>query len=229
MKIRPTQTILAVVVTILPAFASNRTEKQKQLLPAITLRVLNQAQVDKETLRKAREEATEILARAGVGLVWVDCGSSVADSKDREPCQRVRGRAEFWFRLTADRPAWTSENNMGFTVRTGEDGSAGVYYPAVIRLATAAQKSNLYALARGFPCIAMFTPGFLGAAIVHEVGHLILGVRAHTPDGVMSAQWGPEQFELIWGGKLNFARDQARLLQIEVSRRVTEVDPSQRP
>jgi len=58
----------------------------------------------------------------------------------------------------------------------------------------------------------------LGAAIVHEVGHVILGRNAHTPECVMCGAWGPEQFELIGAGRLEFSRDQAKLVQMEVKR-----------
>ena len=51
---------------------------------------------------------------------------------------------------------------------------------------------------------------------------LILGVNANHPEGVMRAEWGREEFELIKLGGLNFARDQATLLQSEVKRRLSE-------
>jgi hypothetical protein len=201
-----TQTILAAALAILPSFGRD--------LPSITLRVVNEAQVDARVLSEARKEATGILNRAGVGLTWLNCAGH---SADREPCERPRGRADFWFRLTSGRPAWTSRENLGFTELVGEDGSAGINYPAVLTLA-----EKLYGHTHGATPIAAFTPGFLGAAIAHEIGHLILGAQAHHPEGVMRAEWGREQFDLTWLGGLNFARDQAKLLQSEVKRRLSE-------
>jgi hypothetical protein len=226
MKTHGIPTILAFTAAVLPAtggdHATNHATK-KEPLPAITLRVLNQAQIDERVLEKAKEEATAMLGRAGVGLVWVDCGASIADSKDKEPCQGARGRAEFWMRLTNDRPAWASKENLGFTQLAGEDGSAGVYYPAVLN---SAQRFVHYG--NGIAPVIVFTPYFLGAAIVHEIGHLILGAHSHTPSGVMCAEWGREQLESISTGKLSFARDQVKPLQIEVRRRLSEGQPSQR-
>lgn len=66
--------------------------------------------------------------------------------------------------------------------------------------------------------------GLVPKFIAHEIGHLILGASAHHPEGVMRADWGREQFELIKLGGLNFARPQAKLLQMEVSHRVSEGD-----
>jgi len=59
----------------------------------------------------------------------------------------------------------------------------------------------------------------LGAAIAHEVGHLILGANAHSATGVMLAHWSKQQFRLIGTSALNFSRDQANLLQERIGRR----------
>jgi hypothetical protein len=175
MKIRTIQAVLAVTVATLPSFGRERGDAHNETPPAITLRVLNEARVDARVLREAQKEVTGILGRAGVTLIWVDCGAGDAAGKDREPCQRVRGRADFWFRLTTDRPAWTSQENLGFTEHAGGNGSAGVYYPAVVKLT-----EKLTGQAHGVTPMAGYIPGFLGAAIAHEVGHLILGANAHT-------------------------------------------------
>jgi hypothetical protein len=156
-------------------------------------RVVNEAQVDERLLHEPRKEAAGILNRAGVGLIWLDSD-----------------QADFRLRLTTERPGWASQENLGFT----EHGSAGVNYPAVLKLT---EKLNGYA--HGITPVAPYVPGFLGAAMAHEIGHLMLGANAHYPEGVMCAEWGREQFELIKLGGLNFAREQARLLQMEVRRR----------
>ena len=204
------QTILTAAMAIFPSFCRG--------LPSITLRVVNEAQVDDRLLNKALKEASGILNRAGVGLIWVDCAG------DSEPCQRPRGPADFPFRLTTQRPAWTSQENLGFTEHAGGNGSAGVNYPAVLRLV-----EKLNGFTHGITPVAVYTPGFLGAAIAHEIGHLILGANAHYPEGVMRAEWGREQFESIKLGGLNFARLQAKLLQAEVSRRLSGGGTPPRP
>jgi hypothetical protein len=45
----------------------------------------------------------------------------------------------------------------------------------------------------------------------------------------MCSQWGLEQVELIRLGGMNFARVQAKLLQMEVNRRLADRDPSRQP
>ena len=198
------------VLAIMPAFGRD--------LPSITLRVVNEAQVDERLLNEARKEASGIVNRAGVGLIWLDC------TGDPEACQREQGRADFQFRITTQRRAWTSQENLGFTEHAGSNGSAGVNYPAVLKLA-----EKLNGFAHGITPVAVYAPGFLGAAIAHEIGHLILGAQAHHREGVMCAEWGREQFELIKLGGLNFARPQAKLFQMEVSRRVSGGNTPLRP
>jgi hypothetical protein len=58
----------------------------------------------------------------------------------------------------------------------------------------------------------------LGAAIAHEVGHLLLGVDAHSAYGVMKATWSRTQFELIGLGELNFSADQAKMLRERIEK-----------
>jgi hypothetical protein len=183
----------------------------KEPMPLVTIRVENEARVDERLLRGARKETTGILNRAGVGIIWLDCAG------DSAPCQRPRGPADFPFRITTQRPTWTSQENLGFTDHAGGDGLAGVNYPAVLKLA-----EKLNGFAHGITPAAVYAPGFLGAAIAHEIGHLILGANAHSHEGVMRAEWGREQFELISAGRLDFAPDQAKRLPIEVKRRLSQ-------
>lgn len=179
----------------------------KEPLPAITLRVENEARVDERVLRNARKEAIAILSRAGVNLVWADCGAGGRDWEDREPCRHSRGRNEFWMQITADRPGWSPKETLGFADLAKGDGSAGVYYPAVVAL---------------FRDLRGEAPQILAAAIVHEVGHLILGADAHTPSGVMCGDWSREEFKLISAGRLDFASSQTKRLPMELKRRLSE-------
>jgi hypothetical protein len=106
----------------------------KEPQPVITIRVENEARVDERILREARKEAVAMLGRAGVTLIWADCGNGGRDWEDREGCKHSRGRNEFWMQITADRPRWSPKETLGFADLAKGDGSAGVYYPAVVAL-----------------------------------------------------------------------------------------------
>jgi len=100
---------------------------------------------------------------------------------------------------------------LGFTELDEASGSssAGVLYPAAVETA------------KRYRCDVF---QIVGAAIAHEIGHLILGANAHAPQGLMTPQWGPLQFELISIGELSFTSRQAILLQDEVTRRTSALD-----
>src|SRR5438093_11269832 len=58
----------------------------------------------------------------------------------------------------------------------------------------------------------------LGCAIAHELGHLLLPVNSHAPEGIMRANWDPKLLARA-GGFLSFAPDQGRLLRVRVATR----------
>jgi len=179
----------------------------KEPMPVVTIRVENEAQVDERIVREAQKEAVAILARAGVKLIWADCGRGGSDWESREACKHFTGPNEFWMQITMDRPHWSPKETLGFSDLAHGDGSGGVYYPAVL------------ALVRDMRAEA---PQLLAAAMVHEVGHLILGANAHTHAGVMCGNWSQEQYKLISAGRLDFAPGQPKMLQTEVKRRASE-------
>jgi hypothetical protein len=174
--------------------------------PTITLRVVNEGGVDPQPLVLAKKEATRIFDHSGIGLVWLDCQSGRAEWANGNPCQRDLGPAEFWMRVVTHRPSATSQDMLGFTEldESRGSGSAGVYYTAAVEMA------SMWPARVG---------EILGAAIAHEVGHLILGANAHAPRGVMYAHWGRAQFELIGISELSFPADQAKLLRDGIERR----------
>jgi len=79
----------------------------KEAMPVVTIRVENEARVDERIVREAQKEAVAILARAGVKLIWADCGRGGSDWESREACKHSRGPNEFWMQITMDRPHWS--------------------------------------------------------------------------------------------------------------------------
>jgi hypothetical protein len=52
----------------------------------------------------------------------------------------------------------------------------------------------------------------LAYAIAHEVGHLLLGANAHTPQGLMKATWGLAEYEAMYQKRLHFNEEQSHQL-----------------
>jgi hypothetical protein len=59
----------------------------------------------------------------------------------------------------------------------------------------------------------------LGCAIVHEVGHLLLGTNSHAPLGIMVARWDQRTLDLASKGVLQFSRQEAEIIRKALSRR----------
>jgi hypothetical protein len=60
----------------------------------------------------------------------------------------------------------------------------------------------------------------LGAIMAHEIGHLLLGDESHSPAGIMSGRWRPEQIKLALMGLLTFNPQQAEQMRREIRRRM---------
>jgi hypothetical protein len=53
----------------------------------------------------------------------------------------------------------------------------------------------------------------LGHVMAHEVGHLLLGTKAHAAIGIMRPHWYGEQLGAISKGSLLFTAEQATLMR----------------
>ena len=117
------------------------------------------------------------------------------------------GRGDYHIQILASPPRNLSSDAAGFAVLTpGDSGYAAISYPAVEQTA-----NNLEA-----------DPGdLLGAAIAHEIGHLLLGPR-HTQAGVMRAHFGPHEMEMAGRGELLFDADQAARIREKLKPKVTQ-------
>ena len=183
-------------------------------IPTVTLRVFGDGVVDGRSLTLARRELADILGQAGVSVLWHTCMSGFADWRSTDPCQRDRQSAEFWVRIFNQKPAAVRPDVLAFAEIDDDLGmrSAGVYYSAIAETASR----------NGIPAGIV-----LGAALAHEVGHLVLGANAHSHHGLMSPDWRREQFERLSSTGLSFSEKETRMLREELT--ATRVAPSGDP
>jgi hypothetical protein len=87
------------------------------------------------------------------------------------------------------------------------DSVASVYYGRVA------------SLAQGFDEMDWEIPLILGAAIAHELGHLLLGTNSHSPTGIMCGQWDRRFLRLALMGRQLFTPQQAEVIRAAVDRR----------
>jgi hypothetical protein len=67
----------------------------------------------------------------------------------------------------------------------------------------------------------------LGLAMAHEFGHLLLGPKAHSAEGIMRANWSRRDMELGAKGQLRFTDQQVRHIRADVQSRIEERERSQ--
>ena len=145
----------------------------------VTLQVQNRAHVADDLLAQAQAEVTRIYARAGVNAVWANPAQVTVIILTREASDLVN----------------PIKDAMGFApgseVRRGR-----VAYILAYRVDDVAQ-------AHGMDRAAL-----LGAAMAHEVGHLLLSINAHSKTGIMRADWNEEDFRRASVKQLFFTAEQ---------------------
>jgi len=165
--------------------------------PRATLRVYNYAYVDPAILRVAKQVVTAIFDGAGVETVWVDCPPSIAESDRYPACRQKERTRDFQLRvMTASMAAKlpTPHNPLGFAQPCPDDGRgcvANIFYARVDELAS--KITDQVALHDKDGRAARI----LGHAMAHEVGPLLLGPNAHTPDGIMRGKWSADDLKFM--------------------------------
>lgn len=170
----------------------------------ITVRVLNPAHVPLRTVAAAEKSASDIFRKAGVDLKWIDCDASDA-------CRGEPDATEFWLHLLNKPSAMLSGDVLGFALLTHAPHNEGGY-AAVSWLATRQVADSM----------EVDAGPVLGAAMAHELGHLLLGSHAHSHDGVMAAHLRTPQLAQAARGELRFSDAQVEAIRNEIRRRAVE-------
>ena len=175
--------------------------------PALVVRVFNQAGLDRQTLRDAERDAARIFLGAGIQ-------STVESSSGDFPLRQPRS-GELLVRIVDWKPLAATQGMLGYV---------GVDRASSVRFAAAYQPA-VDKIAKAFACEPYQV---LGAVIVHEIGHLILG-PAHGRHGLMHPNWGPLQFLLIKCRDLEFTSEEAGRLREDVDSMLSAAADSSEP
>lgn len=132
----------------------------------LSVQIYNWAKVSRTTLQKGQAVAGEIFKEAGVELRWAECpceARSEATTLALRIIPKLFGSTKSSFR----------SDHLGFAAVTEEGGVlATVFYDRIESQGRGGDLSNL-----------------LGLAAAHELGHLLLGSKAHTDEGIMRPNW----------------------------------------
>jgi hypothetical protein len=179
--------------------------------PSLTVIVYDYVGLKSSVLRRSELEATRIL---GVPVSWMHC----SEIDERTPagglCQQALQpdalRVDVLPKTATRRGASVGSAGYAIPVGPGEFGvHCGVFYDRV-------QQISRQILNEGT---------VLGHAIAHEIGHLLLGVDAHSPEGLMRAHWTPHDLALAAQGKLLLLDVEKQKIQRNVSNRLLAVRP----
>jgi len=165
------------------------------LLARITVVIYHPEAVPEREMARAESLAGGLMRLAGVEIQW----------RRATPADLYPRAAEVPLHLLDQRPPFADPDACGYAVLMQESSYAGVSYRAARDAAATLEVEPSTVLA---------------AAIVHELGHILLASREHTAAGPMAAHLGRRDIEAARRGEFRFSHDQARRMRDEVARRL---------
>ena len=170
--------------------------------PTITVRVYNFTQALPAVLAEAEREAGQILAKAGLSVIWSECWPVLPTNVSQKTCKEETLETTAIPTPVGNR---LQDTVFGFAIYPA---LASVYYESAVRFAK--NDEGRFEI-----------PPILGCVMAHEIGHLLLGSKSHSFSGVMRSRWDREQLREAMMGALLFTPKQVRLMQAEMHRRMT--------
>jgi hypothetical protein len=159
--------------------------------------VYNDAGASVPVLKSGEAEATRILYLAGVRLTWRNCFPP--GSSEQPSCRLTAGTPPFVLRVL---PRARASSDLVFGEAFLDDTGSGKYADIFFERIEAAHDQY-----------GANVPQLAGAVIAHELGHLLLGFRAHSRIGIMMPVWERECLHRLSVGGLLFTTDQVKRMQ----------------
>ena len=200
---------LTLLVAAAVVYTEGAAAQQVQPSQMITLRIVDNARVPKATLAEARTEVVRILALSGLRTAWIESPAAA---------EAAPQRTTFLFTILNRKTSKWLPHTAGALGTTPGAEQANSGHVAYIHYDQIENVSRTRKVRRG----TSLTPGvsrLLAYAIVHELGHLILPVDAHSASGIMKPLWGVDEYKEMSLGLLNFTLQQADLIRSELARR----------
>jgi hypothetical protein len=178
----------------------------------ITIHVYDYGGIDPRDLTEAETIAARIFQKSGVRILWGNCRLSPAGMPLTKCAASAGGVTHLYIRLLPEQMARklaAATTMLGMSLPTYDGTLPEDAYVFAERVGVFAEQDR-----------SPVSP-LLGAAIAHEVGHLLLAGNAHTVTGIMSAQWGPKEKKDALMGVLTFSRRQSEQIRANVSQRMS--------
>ena len=208
---RSCRALSSVLIAGLPVLAVSAKDSGIEPGVKIIVRVYNYAHVSPKTQAEATREATRIFSEVKVETLWLDCRLSMEDTHADGACQQPFGLTDFVLRilprskLKADR-----DSTFGGSLPSAEEGRgfiANIFWNRIEGLTKWLQVSQSQVL---------------GLVAAHELGHLLLGLDAHSSTGIMRSSWNKMDLERASQGLLHFTPQQSEHIRAAVRARTKE-------
>ena len=150
--------------------------------------VYNQAGVSDRVLRDAEAYTSSVFRQLSVNLLWADCA-------DKDAGLNGCGNSVLDLMLYVHiipRALTLSQDTFGLAF-LGPDGGgryADAFFDSIRRLQQDQSAATLSEV--------------LGHVMAHEIGHLLLGLNAHSSTGIMQARWSAAELRSMAMGRLVF-------------------------
>src|ERR1700730_17924190 len=182
--------------------------------PCLSIRLYNLAGVSPQTLDRAAEEATMILATAAVDIAWQQrpAGSLEARAFD----QTGHGKGQH--------PKPDTRNYLVVSIRRGDPASV---FPGALGFALPDAQLGVHAtifydrIEAVTQLVIITVPKMLGHVMAHEIGHVLLGSTEHSSAGIMKAIWDRTDFQYDPAARMEFTPEQRRVIRERASVRVS--------
>ena len=170
----------------------------------VKIAVYNYSTASKSTLNKAEREASRLLSKAGFEADWVECRVPLTAGTEQS-CVADSTLLDIRVRVV-NHPQQNVLGDGAFGFAVAPVWASAFYNPA---LRVAKTDGADYEL-----------PLILGSTIAHEIGHLLLGPKAHSASGIMQAEWKRGQLDQILKRQLAFTPEQASVIRSEFAIRL---------
>jgi hypothetical protein len=190
----------------------------------LNLRIYNYARVAPHLLKQAEEEADRVFDEIGVRTTWIDCPTHSAELEFYPDCGRP-----------------VSHEDLMVGIVSGAIPKS-VAHAEALGIAHISPHTDCSRYARVFydrveerSAVVGVSPELvLGPIMVHEAGHLLLGMDSHTPTGIMKAKWDDRGLQAMAQQAFGFTDDQTRRLRLNLAERMNwdesgEDDPANDP
>jgi hypothetical protein len=189
---------LALSVAVLVGLSTARASAAGDDVVPVVVLVDNRATAAPWLLDQAGKEVNRIYRHAGMKLVWLTAHKD-SDSQAGAFTVRLVVRAG----LPPESGA-SSRFLMGAAPGGARDcgGIAYLFFDQAMEFSRVQQTA---------PALVM------GTVVAHEIGHLLLGHRGHSSEGLMRASWSADDWQRASSGSLLFSRRESETMRATIS------------